>query len=51
MKYLEEYLKYLKYQKNYSLETIDSYEEDLVEFFDFLGREDIDVFKFFKRIL
>ena len=45
MKYLEEYLKYLKYQKNYSLETIDSYEEDLVEFFDFLGREDIDVLK------
>ena len=45
MKYLEEYLKYLKYQKNYSLETIDSYEEDLVEFFDCLGREDIDVLK------
>ena len=45
MKYLEEYLKYLKYQKNYSQETIDSYEEDLVEFFDFLGREDIDVLK------
>ena len=32
MKYLEEYLKYLKYEKNYSQETIDSYEEDLVEF-------------------
>ena len=45
MKYLEEYLKYLKYQKNYSQETIDSYEEDLVEFFDFLKREDIDVLK------
>ena len=43
LKYLEEYLKYLKYQKNYSQETIDSYEEDLVEFFDFLGREDIDL--------
>ncbi len=43
MKYLEEYLKYLKYQKNYSQETIDSYEEDLVEFLDFLGREDINI--------
>ena len=43
MRYLEEYLKYLKYQKNYSKDTIDSYEEDLVEFFDFLNREDIKV--------
>lgn len=43
MKYLEEYLKYLKYQKNYSQETIDSYEEDLVEFLDFLGREDLNL--------
>ena len=45
MKYLEEYLKYLKYQKNYSQETIDSYEEDLVEFYDFLNREEIDLLK------
>ncbi len=43
MKYLEEYLKYLKYEKNYSQETIDSYEEDLVEFYDFLKREDLDL--------
>lgn len=43
MIYLEEYLKYLKYQKNYSTETIDSYEEDLVEFFDFLKKECLDV--------
>ncbi len=43
MKYKEEYLKYLKYQKNYSQETIDSYEEDLVEFFDFLESENLDL--------
>lgn len=43
MKYLEEYLKYLKYQKNYSQETIDSYEEDLVEFLDFLKKENINL--------
>ena len=45
MKYLEEYLKYLKYQKNYSQETIDSYEEDLVEFFEFLDNKNLDVLK------
>ncbi len=43
MKYLEDYLKYLKYQKNYSQETIDSYEEDLVEFFDFLESENLEL--------
>lgn len=43
MRYLEEYLKYLKYQKNYSIETIDSYEEDLVEFMDFLSRENLEL--------
>ena len=41
MRYLEEYLKYLKYERNYSEETINSYEEDLVEFFDFLNRENL----------
>lgn len=43
MKYLEEYRKYLKYQKNYSDYTIDSYEEDIVEFFDFLKKEEISL--------
>lgn len=43
MIYLEEYLKYLKYQKNYSIETIDSYEEDLIEFFDFVKKECLDI--------
>ena len=43
MKYLEEYLKYLKYEKNYSQETIDSYEEDLVEFYDFIKQEGLEL--------
>ncbi len=43
MKYLEEYLKYLKYQKNYSQETIDSYEEDLVEFLEFVSKENLEL--------
>lgn len=43
MRYLEEYLKYLKYERNYSEETINSYEEDLVEFFDFLNKENLDL--------
>lgn len=45
MKYIEEYLKFLKIQKNYSQETIDSYDEDLIEYYDFLQRENIDVLK------
>ena len=45
MKYLEEYLKYLKYQKNYSQETINSYEEDLVEFLEFLSKENLELLK------
>lgn len=43
MKYLEEYLKFLRYQKNYSKQTIDSYEEDLVEFLDFTSKENIEI--------
>ena len=34
MKYLSEYLEYLKYQKNYSDETIHSYSIDIEEFLD-----------------
>ena len=45
MRYLEEYLKFLKYQKNYSMETIDSYEEDIIEYFDFLDKEDLNLLK------
>ena len=45
MRYLEEYLKYLKYQKNYSQETINSYEEDLVEFLEFLSKENLELLK------
>ena len=45
MKYLEEYLKYLKYEKKYSSDTINSYEEDLVEFLEFLNKEEIDLLK------
>ena len=42
MKYLEEYLDYLLYQKNYSKETIHSYNTDLIEFFDYLNTEGIN---------
>lgn len=42
MKDLEDYLKYLKYQKHYSDKTIDSYEVDIVEFLYFLKGEAID---------
>lgn len=45
MRYLEEYLKFLKYQKNYSNDTIDSYEEDIIEYFDFLEMEELELLK------
>ena len=45
-KELTDYLDYLKYQKNYSDYTIISYENDIVEFLDYIESEDL----FFKDI-
>lgn len=42
MDYLNDYLKYLEYQKNYSKETIHSYNIDLEEYIDYLKKEGID---------
>ena len=42
---LENYLKYLKFNKNYSDNTIDSYEDDILEYFEYLKRECLDVYK------
>ena len=39
MKYLNEYLDYLKYQKNYSSDTIESYRNDIVGYFDYIKKE------------
>ena len=36
---LEHYLDYLKFQKNYSLYTIENYQQDILEFFSYLERE------------
>ena len=35
MKYLDDYLSYLKYQKAYSDNTVNSYKEDIVEYLDY----------------
>ena len=43
--HLEKYLEYLKYQKAYSDYTIDSYKEDIVEFLDYLEKENINYLK------
>ncbi len=43
MNYLEEYLKYLKYQKNYSDDTISSYKKDITEFLGFLSTESLEL--------
>lgn len=44
MKYLEDYLNYLEYQKNYSKDTIHSYNVDLVEYFNYLNKEGINFY-------
>ncbi len=45
MKYLEEYLHYLKYEKNYSDNTVDSYERDILEYIDFCEQNNLDIIK------
>ena len=46
-KYVEEYLDYLKYQKNYSLYTIDNYKRDIYEYLGYLEKEGLS----FKEVL
>ena len=41
-KHLEEYLDYLKYQKNYSSYTVDNYQRDILEFLEYLQREGLN---------
>lgn len=41
MNYLKEYLEYLKYQRNYSEETIHSYSIDIEEFLNYINSEAI----------
>lgn len=40
----ESFIDYLKYQKHYSLNTIENYERTLTEFIEFLNKESIDEF-------
>lgn len=42
MKCLEEYIRYLEYEKRYSKETIRNYESDILQFIDFCDSEDIN---------
>lgn len=39
---LQDYLEYLKYQKNYSDYTIQNYERDILEFFGYLDQESLE---------
>lgn len=41
-KHLSSYLDYLKYQKNYSDYTIQSYKDDIIEYLDYLNSENLD---------
>ena len=42
MKYLEEYIRYLTYEKHYSSYTVVNYESDILEFIDYLNKEQIE---------
>ena len=39
---LIKYLDYLKYNRNYSDNTVINYEEDIVEYLEYLNREGLD---------
>lgn len=41
-RYVNEYIKYLEVERNYSLETIKNYERDIEEFFSYCGSEGIN---------
>ena len=41
-KIINDYLEYLKYQKNYSDYTVLSYKNDILEFIDYLSREGLN---------
>ena len=42
---LEEYLKYLRFNRNYSENTINSYEEDIIEYLEYLQRECLNLYE------
>ena len=43
MKYLEDYLHYLKYEKHYSDDTISSYEIDILEYIEYCNNKNISI--------
>lgn len=45
MRYLEEYIRYLTYEKQYSNYTTLNYESDILEFMDYLNQEGIELLK------
>ena len=45
MKYLEDYLHYLKYEKHYSEDTINSYEIDILEYLNYCEEKGISIEK------
>ncbi|MGN0973434.1 MAG: tyrosine recombinase XerC [Bacilli bacterium] len=42
MKDLEDYIRYLSYEKHYSNYTVTNYESDILEFYDYLDKEGLD---------
>lgn len=45
MQYLEDYIRYLTYERQYSKYTVVNYESDILEFMDYLNSEGIELLK------
>lgn len=43
MKYINNFLEYLKINKQYSINTITSYKDDIIEFYDIVGKDIINI--------
>ena len=41
MKYINDFLDYLKYEKNYSDETIKNYKIDIMDYYDYISKKDL----------
>lgn len=48
-KIVNKFLEYLRYNRNYSSDTVRSYSNDLKQLIDYINREDLDVYSFDKQ--
>ena len=51
MKYIDKYIEYLRVIKKYSIKTLDSYKDDLIEYHEFLGNNFTTITKIDKEVV